>query len=96
MDRLSLRSLSLLHDRRENLCAEFRATGRDVDGGYAGYMTAAGGFHPPDPGGIRLTSEAAPLLCAGAIGYRSMRLSNLQEGSALGLMGFGGSNHPRA
>jgi propanol-preferring alcohol dehydrogenase len=38
-------------------------------------------------------SEAAPLLCAGAIGYRSLRLSNLQDGQALGLMGFGGSNH---
>ncbi len=77
---------------RENLCAEFRATGRDVDGGYAGYMTARADFVHPIPEGLT-DSEAAPLLCAGAIGYRSMRLSNLQEGGALGLMGFGGSNH---
>ncbi|HSO14139.1 MAG TPA: zinc-dependent alcohol dehydrogenase family protein [Anaerolineales bacterium] len=76
----------------ENLCSEFKATGRDVDGGYAEYMKARAEFaHPiPDP---LSDSEAAPLLCAGAIGYRSLRLSNIQDGQNLGLMGFGGSNH---
>jgi propanol-preferring alcohol dehydrogenase len=76
----------------ENLCSEFKATGRDVDGGYAEYMKVRAEFvHPiPDP---LSDSEAAPLLCAGAIGYRSLRLSNIQDGQNLGLTGFGGSNH---
>ena len=76
----------------ENLCAEFKATGRDVDGGYAGYMKVRAEFAHPIPD-VFTDSEAAPLLCAGAIGYRSLRLSNLQDGQTLGLMGFGGSNH---
>ncbi len=77
---------------RENLCAQFKATGRDVDGGYAEYMKLRADFVHPIPAGLS-DSEAAPLLCAGAIGYRSLRLSGLQDGGALGLMGFGGSNH---
>ena len=77
---------------RENLCAEFKATGRDIDGGYAEYMKARADFVHPIPDSLS-DSEAAPLLCAGAIGYRSLRLSNLQDGQSLGLMGFGGSNH---
>ncbi|MBL8063327.1 MAG: zinc-dependent alcohol dehydrogenase family protein [Anaerolineales bacterium] len=77
---------------RENLCAEFKATGRDIDGGYAEYMKARSDFVHPIPDSLS-DSEAAPLLCAGAIGYRSLRLSNLQDGQSLGLMGFGGSNH---
>ncbi len=77
---------------RENLCPEFKATGRDVDGGYAETMKLRADFVHPIPDELS-DSEAAPLLCAGAIGYRSLRLSNLQDGGALGLMGFGGSNH---
>ena len=77
---------------QENLCPEFKATGRDVDGGYAEYMKVRGEFVHGLPESLS-DSEAAPLLCAGAIGYRSLRLSNLQDGQALGLMGFGGSNH---
>ena len=76
----------------ENLCAEFKATGRDVDGGYAEHMKVRADFVHPIPEAFS-DSEAAPLLCAGAIGYRSLRLSNLQDGKNLGLMGFGGSNH---
>ncbi len=76
----------------ENLCAEFKATGRDVNGGYAEYMKVRVGFVHPIPDTFT-DSEAAPLLCAGAIGYRSLRLSNIQDGQSLGLMGFGGSNH---
>jgi len=76
----------------ENLCSEFKATGRDVDGGYAEYMKIRADFAHPIPDAFT-DSEAAPLLCAGAIGYRSLRLSNIQDGQNLGLMGFGGSNH---
>jgi len=63
-----------------------------VDGGYAEYMTVRADFVHPIPDSFS-DSEAAPLLCAGAIGYRSLRLTNLQDGGSLGLMGFGGSNH---
>lgn len=76
----------------ENLCAEFKATGRDMDGGYAETMKVRADFVHPIPE-LFSDSEAAPLLCAGAIGYRSLRLTNLQNGQSLGLMGFGGSNH---
>ena len=76
----------------ENLCDEFQATGRDVNGGYAEYMKVRADFVHPIPDAFS-DSEAAPLLCAGAIGYRSLRLSNIQDGQNLGLMGFGGSNH---
>jgi propanol-preferring alcohol dehydrogenase len=77
---------------KENLCPEFRATGRDADGGYAQYMTVPENFALPIPE-IFSDSEAAPLLCAGAIGYRSLRLANLSEGGNLGLTGFGASGH---
>jgi propanol-preferring alcohol dehydrogenase len=77
---------------QENLCPEFRATGRDIDGGYAEYMKVRADFVHPIPDSIS-DSEAAPLLCAGAVGYRALRLTNLQDGGSLGLMGFGGSNH---
>jgi len=76
----------------ENLCADFKATGWDVDGGYAEYMVVPekSVFRIPE---IFTDSEAAPLLCAGAIGYRSLRLSNLKDGQRLGLTGFGASAH---
>ncbi len=76
----------------ENLSPAFVATGRDVNGGYADYMTAPEGYAYRLP--ERLSAiEAAPLLCAGSIGYRALRLSGLANGQALGLMGFGGSAH---
>jgi len=76
----------------ENLCSEFKATGRDAHGGYAEYMTVpeAFAFTIPD---VFSDEEAAPLLCAGAIGYRSLRLTGLEDGQSLGLTGFGGSGH---
>ncbi len=77
---------------RENLCPEFRATGRDADGGYAQFMTAPEDFALPIPKNIS-DLEAAPLLCAGAIGYRSLRLTDLNDGGNLGLTGFGASGH---
>jgi alcohol dehydrogenase, propanol-preferring len=77
---------------QENLCAEFKATGRDINGGYAEYMKVRADFVYPIPDSIS-DSEAAPLLCAGAVGYRALKLCNLHDGQSLGLMGFGGSNH---
>lgn len=76
----------------DNLCEEFRATGRDVNGGYAEYMTAPSTSVFPIPD-IFSDAEAAPLLCAGAIGYRSLRLTGLTNGRSLGLTGFGASAH---
>lgn len=80
------------HSGEENLCAEFRATGRDVNGGYAEYMTVHEDFAFRIPA-IFEDNQAAPLLCAGAIGYRSLRLANMKNGGALGLTGFGASAH---
>ncbi|HSN75326.1 MAG TPA: alcohol dehydrogenase catalytic domain-containing protein, partial [Anaerolineae bacterium] len=76
----------------ENLCPQFRATGRDAPGGYAELMVVpeAFAYFIPD---VFSDVEAAPLLCAGAIGYRSLRLANLIDGQPLGLTGFGGSGH---
>jgi propanol-preferring alcohol dehydrogenase len=76
----------------ENLCPSFRATGRDADGGYAEYMIVPEAFAHPIPEFFS-DAEAAPLLCAGAVGYRSLRLCRLQDGEALGLTGFGASGH---
>jgi len=76
----------------ENLCPDFKATGRDVNGGYAEYMTADANFVYPIPS-FYSDAEACPLFCAGAIGYRSLHLSNLKEGQTLGLTGFGASAH---
>ena len=76
----------------ENLCPEFRATGRDVNGGYAEYMVVREGFAHRIPETFGDT-EAAPLLCAGAIGFRSMQLSGIKDGDNLGLTGFGASAH---
>jgi alcohol dehydrogenase, propanol-preferring len=76
----------------ENLCPQFRATGRDAHGGYAELMAVPEAFAYPLPD-VFSDLEAAPLLCAGAIGYRSLRLANLRDGQPLGLTGFGGSGH---
>jgi propanol-preferring alcohol dehydrogenase len=76
----------------ENLSPDFRATGRDADGGYAEYMTVPEGYAYPIPA-VFADAEAAPLLCAGAVGYRALRLARPQDGQALGLTGFGGSAH---
>jgi propanol-preferring alcohol dehydrogenase len=77
---------------RENLCSDFRATGRDANGGYAEYAAVPEAFVyeiPPVFG----DAEAAPLLCAGAIGYRSLRLTDMRDGDNVGLTGFGASAH---
>lgn len=77
---------------QENLCPEFRATGRDANGGYAERMVVPERFAYRIPDAFT-DAQAAPLLCAGAIGYRSLRLSGLQDGQNLGLTGFGASAH---
>ncbi|QEH32278.1 Alcohol dehydrogenase [Aquisphaera giovannonii] len=76
----------------ENLCDEFRATGRDVDGGYAEFAKAPEAYVAPIPDNLG-DVEAAPLLCAGAVGYRSLRLAGIEDGQGLGLTGFGASGH---
>ncbi|MBN2093013.1 zinc-dependent alcohol dehydrogenase family protein [candidate division KSB1 bacterium] len=76
----------------ENLCPHFKATGRDAFGGYAELMKAPENFVFRIPDKFS-DSEAAPLLCAGAIGYRSIKLTGLKNGQYLGLTGFGASAH---
>jgi propanol-preferring alcohol dehydrogenase len=76
----------------ENLCADFRATGRDHDGGYAEYLVVPAAFTYAIPD-LFTDAEAAPLLCGGAIGYRSLMLTGLRDGDVLGLTGFGASGH---
>ena len=74
----------------ENLCNDFLACGRDRPGGYAEYMKAPEAFVHVMPAGMAALS-AAPLLCAGAVGYRALRLTALRNGESLGLTGFGSS-----
>lgn len=76
----------------ENLCHSFRATGRDVNGGYAEYMVVPEKFAYPIPDYFS-DIEAAPLLCAGAVGYRSVSLCHRYEKQKIGLTGFGASAH---
>lgn len=77
---------------RENLCEKATFTGRDRDGGYAEKMAARAEWVYRLPEGFS-PKEAAPLLCAGIIGYRSLRLSGIEPGGRLGLFGFGASAH---
>lgn len=79
-------------DGRENLCAKARFTGYQVDGGYAEYAVVPARFAYPVPP-VFSDEEAAPLLCAGIIGYRALRLSGIKPGQRLGLYGFGASAH---
>jgi propanol-preferring alcohol dehydrogenase len=76
----------------ENLCDNARFTGWDVDGGYAELMAARDDFVVPIPERFA-DDEAAPLLCAGIIGYRSLRRAEVQPGDHVGLYGFGASAH---
>jgi propanol-preferring alcohol dehydrogenase len=76
----------------ENLSDAFRATGLHVNGGYAEYMTVPQNYAVPIPKSLS-DLEAAPLMCAGAIGYRALRLAGIEDGQPFGLMGFGGSAH---
>jgi len=76
----------------ENLCSDFHGTGCNANGGYSEYTVVSEDFAYLIPDRFS-DSEAAPLLCAGAIGYRALRLTNMQDGQILGLFGFGASAH---
>ena len=76
----------------ENLCDSPMFTGYSVDGGYAEYIVAPEDFIYPIPAGFP-DEQAAPLLCAGIIGFRSLRLSGIKAGGRLGLYGFGAAAH---
>jgi propanol-preferring alcohol dehydrogenase len=76
----------------ENLCGQFRATGLDDHGGYAQYMVVSEDYAYPIPDRFS-DLQAAPLLCAGVIGYRALRLSGINPGQIVGLFGFGASAH---
>jgi propanol-preferring alcohol dehydrogenase len=76
----------------ENLSPGFAATGRDAMGGYAEFMTVHENYAYPIPEAFS-DAEAAPLLCAGAVGYRALKLTGIRDGQLLGLTGFGGSAH---
>ncbi len=77
---------------RENLCGQARFTGYHADGGYAEYLLVPAVFVYPLPPALS-DDETAPLLCAGIIGYRALRLSGVKPGQRLGLYGFGASAH---
>lgn len=76
----------------ENLCDQYHGTGLDANGGYAQYMIISENFAYPIPE-IFSDTQAAPLLCAGVIGYRALRLTGIKPGQILGLYGFGASAH---
>ena len=77
---------------RENLCDSAQWTGHDVNGGYAEYAAAYEKFAYSIPDQFSDTA-AAPLLCAGVIGYRALRLTQAADGETIGLFGFGASAH---
>jgi propanol-preferring alcohol dehydrogenase len=76
----------------ENLCGRAQFTGYHVDGGFAEFMLADADYVLPIPQTMN-SEEAAPLLCAGIIGYRSLHKADLKPGEILGLFGFGASAH---
>jgi propanol-preferring alcohol dehydrogenase len=77
---------------QENLCPDAKWTGKDANGGYAEYMVIDEDYAYPIPEAFS-NSEAAPLLCAGVIGYRTIRLTQIKKGESIGLFGFGASAH---
>jgi propanol-preferring alcohol dehydrogenase len=76
----------------ENLCARAKWSGKDANGGYAEFMVISEDFAYPIPERFS-DSQAAPLLCAGVIGYRTLRLADITNGQKIGLFGFGASAH---
>ncbi|HEY6253300.1 MAG TPA: zinc-dependent alcohol dehydrogenase family protein [Candidatus Angelobacter sp.] len=80
------------HRGQENLCENAQFTGYSANGGYAEYVVAPESFVYPIPEGFA-DIEAAPLLCAGIIGFRALRLANLQKADTLGIYGFGAAGH---
>ncbi len=77
----------------ENLCEQFKGTGCDADGGYAEYMVISEDFAHKIPPRFTDLTRAAPLMCSGVVGYRSLRLTGMEDGKTLGLYGFGAAHH---
>jgi alcohol dehydrogenase, propanol-preferring len=77
----------------ENLCQEFKATGCHANGGYAEYMVISEDYAYKIPERIEDLVKAAPLMCSGVVGYRSLKLSGMKDGKTLGLYGFGSAHH---
>ena len=77
----------------ENLCQQFKGTGCDADGGYAEYMVISEDFAYKIPPRFTDLSRAAPLMCSGIVGYRSLKLTGMEDGKTLGLYGFGAAHH---
>jgi len=88
----SCQACSFCRSGRENLCDRARWTGKDANGGYAEYMVVRQDFAHPIPPAFT-DAQAAPLLCAGVIGYRAIRLAKISDGQTIGLFGFGASAH---
>ena len=77
----------------ENLCQQFKGTGCDADGGYAEYMVISEDFAYKIPPRFTDLTQAAPLMCSGIVGYRSLKLTGMEDGKTLGLYGFGAAHH---
>ncbi len=77
----------------ENLCDRFQGTGCHADGGYAGYMAVSEDFAYLIPAELADDVRAAPLMCSGIVGYRSLKLTGMEDGKTLGLYGFGSAHH---
>jgi alcohol dehydrogenase, propanol-preferring len=77
----------------ENLCVQFQATGCHANGGYAEYMVISEDYAYKIPESLDDLVKVAPLMCSGAVGFRSLRLSRMENGQTLGLYGFGSAHH---
>lgn len=77
----------------ENLCEQFQATGCHANGGYAEYMAISEDYAHKIPDSFVDLNYAAPLMCSGTVGYRSLRLTGMENGKTLGLYGFGSAHH---
>ena len=77
----------------ENLCEQFQATGCHANGGYADYMAISEDYAHKIPDSFVDLNYAAPLMCSGTVGYRSLRLTGMENGKTLGLYGFGSAHH---
>lgn len=77
----------------ENLCEQFQGTGCHANGGYAEYLVISEDFAYKIPERFSDLVKAAPLMCSGVIGYRSLKLTGMEDGKTLGLYGFGAAHH---
>jgi propanol-preferring alcohol dehydrogenase len=77
----------------ENLCDRFQGTGCHANGGYAEYMVVSQDFAYKIPRELTNNVKAAPLMCSGIVGYRSLKLTGMEDGKTLGLYGFGSAHH---